>query len=403
MFIPVHTDAPLYHRPIGTVGLIFANIAAFVATSGGEQTQGWLLTFDNGLHPAEWIPSAFLHFGVVHLIGNMVFLWAFGLLIEGKLGLLRFLALYFSLCILDGLLAQTLMLFSLHGGGAGGASGVLFGMMVICLLWAPRNSFDVVWLYRLGPLVRGGAAEMSVISLAMFYLGLNFLYAWMKGFSMSSEVLHLIGAAAGLPVGLLCLRYRWVDCEGWDLLTLWKKDLLQPGAGSLWGWKGKTSAEVDRPVRTVKQSDFRRQLRKIERQIDEGQAEAALAGFCSLPSDWRSQIEQPVPRIRKLIDAASKAGQWKEAAELIESNYLPLQPGDETRARLMLAGILVRHLHRPRSALRQLEAISGLTDESLLQKIRAAAQAQIDEGVVEVSLTDAVQSEFRPIRKPAMH
>jgi hypothetical protein len=45
---------------------------------------------------------------------------------------------------------------------------------------------------------------------------LQLLFVVLGGFSMGSALLHLIGAAAGLPLGVLMLRRGWVDCEGWD-------------------------------------------------------------------------------------------------------------------------------------------------------------------------------------------
>ena len=136
-FIPYSTDAPLYYRPFVTIALIAANVAAFVMTRMGEAADGWLLQFGQGLHPTEWFASAFLHFGVPHLLGNMLFLWTFGLIVEGKLGWWRFLLLYLLLCGLDGAVTQTVMLsYDGDSPGAGGASGVIFALMAIALFWA---------------------------------------------------------------------------------------------------------------------------------------------------------------------------------------------------------------------------------------------------------------------------
>ena len=96
LFFPVGTDAPIYHRPFATIGLIAANVLLFIASWQG-QMGGWLLQLGNGLHPVQWWTSAFYHYGVMHLLGNMVFLWTFGLIVEGKLGWWQFLPLYLAL------------------------------------------------------------------------------------------------------------------------------------------------------------------------------------------------------------------------------------------------------------------------------------------------------------------
>ena len=223
MFIPINTDAPLYHRPFATFGLLIANCYTFYLTRGGELHEGWLLTFGNGYHPTEWIASAFLHFGWLHLVGNMFFLYAYGLIVEGKIGSLRFLAIYFLMAACDGMITQTLMLTSDSMGGAGGASGVIFALMAIALLWAPQNEFEVVWVYfPVAMLARTGTNEVSVLFLSGFYFIINFIQATFVSFAVSTPVLHLLGAIVGLPVGLLFLKKNWVDCEGWDLLSIWQ-------------------------------------------------------------------------------------------------------------------------------------------------------------------------------------
>ena len=100
MILPIGTDAPIYHRPIATVGLIVANVIAFGYSMTNFEEADWLrwmLLTGDGLHPLQWVTHGFLHANIFHLAGNMVFLWAFGLIVEGKLGALAFLGLYLGL------------------------------------------------------------------------------------------------------------------------------------------------------------------------------------------------------------------------------------------------------------------------------------------------------------------
>jgi hypothetical protein len=68
--------------------------------------------------------------------------------------------------------------------------------------------------------------------------------------------------------------------------------------------------------------------------------------------------------------------------------YVERFPQGATRARLMLAGLLVREQRRPRAALRALERVAGeqLTPEQrdYVQTVRTTAERQIDEGVMEL-------------------
>ena len=109
--------APIYHFPFATIGLIVVNAAAFGTTIAHEHPEEWMLAFGQGLHPVQWITSAFLHADIMHLVGNMIFLWAFGLVIEGKLGWWRFLIVYLGLAAFESAVVQLCML-----GGEGYAS-----------------------------------------------------------------------------------------------------------------------------------------------------------------------------------------------------------------------------------------------------------------------------------------
>ena len=141
IIIPVNTDAPIYHWPWMTLVLIGVNCVTFFLTGQGEHQTGWLLQFGHGLNPWEWIAFNFLHFGWLHLIGNMVFLWGFGIVVEGKLGGWRFLLLFLAIGVLGGLIIQAVMLRSelpLGSGGAG-ASLIIYGLLAICVVWAARS------------------------------------------------------------------------------------------------------------------------------------------------------------------------------------------------------------------------------------------------------------------------
>lgn len=110
LIIPYSTDAPIYHFPWMTIVLIVANCLSFAITGMGYKSDGWMLQYGNGLHPLEWVAYNFLHFGIVHLVGNMIFLWAFGIVVEGKLGWWKFLVVYMSIGIVGGILIQVAML-----------------------------------------------------------------------------------------------------------------------------------------------------------------------------------------------------------------------------------------------------------------------------------------------------
>ena len=227
IIIPLNTDAPIYHWPWLTLVLIATNAVTFFLTDFGREPHGWLLQFGHGLHPLEWLAYNFLHFGWLHLIGNMVFLWGFGLIVEGKLGWWRFLLLYLTIGVLGGAFMQLVMLGRGDGltvPGGGGSSLVIFGLLAVCMIWAPKNELDVFIWFGFRPMT----VEISNLVFGMWYIAEQLFYAWLSGFSMGSAVGHLVGAFFGAAVGVAMLKLDWVDCENWDLFALWGGRLGQP-------------------------------------------------------------------------------------------------------------------------------------------------------------------------------
>ncbi|WP_088242406.1 rhomboid family intramembrane serine protease [Calothrix rhizosoleniae] len=159
--VPIQDDNPVKITPYFTYGLIAANILAFIyevsltppALNGffhlfAVVPQELSLSFAgvavNQPIP-EWltlITSQFLHGGLLHLVGNMLFLWIFGNNVEEKLGRGKYLLFYLTCGILAGLaqwfFAQDSAIPSL------GASGAIAGVMGAYILRFPQAEIVVV-------------------------------------------------------------------------------------------------------------------------------------------------------------------------------------------------------------------------------------------------------------------
>ena len=107
--------------------------------------------------PWRMFASAFLHGDVMHLVGNMIFLVALGLLVEGALGSWRFLAVY----LLGALGSSAVSLLWRWGeaGGGLGASGAIAALMgAFCVIWGRQPVrffywFGVVFDYVRAPAI----------------------------------------------------------------------------------------------------------------------------------------------------------------------------------------------------------------------------------------------------------
>ena len=121
MVMPLYDDNPFTAavKPLVTWCLIAANLGVFFYEAGASQLALDRIIDTYSLTPAAltgdmpargWVPSVvtlvtyqFFHADIMHLVGNMIFLWVFGDDIERALGRLRFLAFYLLSGIVGGL------------------------------------------------------------------------------------------------------------------------------------------------------------------------------------------------------------------------------------------------------------------------------------------------------------
>ena len=381
MFIPFACDAPIYHRPWATWGLIAVNVLVWIAWVGGwisdpAYETWWILEYGR-FTPVQWLTSAFAHADIVHLLGNMVFLWTFGLVAEGKLGWKVYLPLYLGLCVVPSMLEQLLMLGA--SGGSLGASTAISGLIVLALAWAPRNRVDVVvwiaWIIR--------HVEVPVWGVALFFIGWDFLSALLVGFSMSTPVLHLLGVLVGAPVAYLFLKRDWVDCEGWDLLTILRH--------------GQPQNRVAKAV--VEDLAERKAIERRECREAQAAAESLAAGYLTegdldaailvLESAEREHgaWTPAVALLRDLVQALWRAERYAEFEGWAE-RLAAASPGAAVPVRIAQAKLLIEHRDRPAKGRQVLAALdpAGLdaAQRRQVERLMDRAQERIDAGVLEI-------------------
>lgn len=156
---------------------------------------------------SEWslprmFASAFLHGGVMHLLGNMLFLIALGLLLEGALGVLRF-AVVYVLGIFGSATASALWHWGEAGAGLGASGAIAALMGAFCVVWGLRK---VRFFYWFG--VFFDYARAPAILLFPCWLGWevwNLLHA--KGSNVAFEA-HAGGLLTGAVLGGLLVGLR---------------------------------------------------------------------------------------------------------------------------------------------------------------------------------------------------
>lgn len=159
--IPIRDDVPSRATPVVVPALMLLNLAAFLyalalgADAAGLLLERWGLVpreFLRGLaQPAAtqqifWLTpltSMFLHGSLLHLAGNLLYLWIFGVPIEELLGHARF-ALFYLAC---GLAAALAHVASDPGSYVStlGASGAISGLLGAYAVSYPGGRLRLLW------------------------------------------------------------------------------------------------------------------------------------------------------------------------------------------------------------------------------------------------------------------
>lgn len=131
-----------YNLPVMTATIIAVNAAVFVLELiGGDAfvTRWSLIPADiaSGQHLGTILTSMFMHGSVSHILGNMVFLWAFGPEIEDLMGRQKYLVFY----LLGGLAATAAQVAADPTSTVPnlGASGAIAAVMGAFLVTYPRD------------------------------------------------------------------------------------------------------------------------------------------------------------------------------------------------------------------------------------------------------------------------
>lgn len=212
--IPIRDENPTRRFPWLTLALIAANVTAFVHLSMLDPRSLEMVWTQWSVVPARFLAdpfsphematlftSMFMHGGLVHLLGNMLYLWIFGNNVEDRLGPARFLGFYLACGVAAALTqiaaapyAEVPML---------GASGAIAGVLAAYLLLFP------------------GAAVVTIIPVLFFvevarvpaYLVIGFWFVLQLGNGLASLstaataggtawFAHIGGFIAGLVLAL---------------------------------------------------------------------------------------------------------------------------------------------------------------------------------------------------------
>src|SRR6266850_5828970 len=218
--IPLRDIIPSRTTPVVTIALIVVNVLVFLyELSLGRGVDAFTLYW--GLVPAafSWVTvltSMFLHGGIMHVAGNMLYLWIFGDNVEDRMGHGRFLVFYL-LCGVAAALAQTIT-----GPDSVvpmvGASGAIAGVMGAYFVLYPKSR-----IVTLIPIF----FFFQVIEVpAILFLGIWFLMQFLSGLGSIVSVAsgssggvafwaHVAGFVAGISGVVVFRRPERQRVEWW--------------------------------------------------------------------------------------------------------------------------------------------------------------------------------------------
>src|SRR5207244_1955365 len=130
----------------------------------------------------------------------------------------RFLLLYLGIGAAECATEQMLTL----GASAGvsyGASAIVYGLVAVSLVWAPRNDLTCWVFFWYFMRFYFNDHQIPILWYATFYIAIEAITVPLSGFAVTSSLLHLLGAAWGFALAVLILKANWVDCENWDLFA----------------------------------------------------------------------------------------------------------------------------------------------------------------------------------------
>src|SRR5918995_1456675 len=217
--IPLRDVIPSRTKPGVTISIIIINISIYLFQVGLNERTQELFIYSFGVVPAYFtvgsiFSSMFVHGGLAHLLGNMLFLWIFGDNVEDRMGHVRY-VFFYLLCGVAAVFAHVYMnpLSKIPTIGASGAiAGVLGGYFV---LYPHSRVLALIPLFIIWEIIEVPAILfLGMWFLLQFYsVGVEALRTGGQGGGGVAFWAHIAGFVAGMAAVLVLRkpsRSRWM-------------------------------------------------------------------------------------------------------------------------------------------------------------------------------------------------
>jgi membrane associated rhomboid family serine protease len=380
IILPYKTSIRPRHTPYANYFLIGINVLIFLLsynwsgrnplTGEPELLRPWANYFIlQAVRPPLWqfVSYAFLHGGILHILGNMFFLYLFGNNINDKLGNVGYMAFYLAGAVFSGighhLISNSPVL---------GASGAIAAVIGAYLVLFPQTLISIFWWLFI---------FINTIELPALYFIAFKLIIWDNliepAFAPPMAVAygaHLSGYAFGIAAMILMLTTGLIKSSHfdlWDMIRQWNRrrqyrDLVSGGYDPYTGRTAKPISvqEIKKTPAQEQAEEHILQLRnEITTRIHERNISSAVQIYLELMSLDSGQI---LPR-QQLLDIANQlAGENRhtEAAKAYEhflTHYSSYEYAEQVQ--LMLGLLYSRYLGHREDAIKHLQAaVQKLSD-----------------------------------------
>jgi len=366
VIIPLSPDLPLRRTPWVTTLLIGANVLihAVMVVIGSQNPELanrilnrlWVVG-DSRFEWFQLFTSAFLHGGMLHLAGNMVFLFAFGRALEDRLGSIRYLVFYLLAAAASGGAH-----IAFEADPAIGASGAIAGVTGAFLVLFPRTRIKCFYIF-------GGI----ILAPAWWIIGLGI--AWnllmIDNNDNIARVAHLGGYAFGFAAAMGMLWLKIVPHQPYDLFTTVKQ------ANRRRQIKAAAAEHANRPIHqpaTSKAADARTEaLAKaravVSTAVSTGEMDEAVTAYRELCRKYPESTSATTLSRNAHYHLATHllaSGHHAEAAAAWTKFLQTYHKDPEADGvRVLLARIQAEHLGEPGQARQQLRRVleKGTDDE----------------------------------------
>lgn len=205
--IPVGDNVLTKTKPVATRSLIIACAAVFVLQLASKDVLASFGLYADKASQGQWyrlITYAFLHGGILHLVGNVFFLRIFGRTVEDELGWKKYLFLFALGAVVSGIFVMaTITKKNIPCVGASGAISAIIGAYLI-LFPKARLKFDVyrpLSLFLPVPVQKIATTQISGMYYILLWIIMNVFFGMLQSGGKSSGIAywgHIGGFIAGI-------------------------------------------------------------------------------------------------------------------------------------------------------------------------------------------------------------